>query len=88
MRITWEEALDIVAGEIKRVKRDHGPGAMTVSHGSHHTWGNIGYYLSCALPLPQCRRPHARAPQSRFSWEGWYWGAAHHWGYTLRVGQS
>ena len=22
------------------------------------------------------------------SWEGWYWGAVHHWGYTLRVGQS
>ena len=21
------------------------------------------------------------------SWEGWYWGAVHHWGYTLRVGQ-
>ena len=21
------------------------------------------------------------------SWEGWYWGAAHHWGYTMRVGQ-
>ena len=19
---------------------------MAVSHGSHHTWGNIGYYLS------------------------------------------
>ena len=23
-RISWDEALDIVAGEIKRVKRDHG----------------------------------------------------------------
>ena len=22
------------------------------------------------------------------SWEGWYWGAVHHWGHTLRVGQS
>ena len=22
------------------------------------------------------------------SWEGWYWGAAHHWGGSLRVGQS
>ena len=46
VRISWEEALDLVAGEIKRCKRDHGPGAIATSHGSHHTWGNIGYYLS------------------------------------------
>ena len=31
VRISWEEALDIVAGEIKRVKQEHGPGAMGVS---------------------------------------------------------
>jgi len=46
VRISWQEALDLVAGEIKRLKRAHGPGVMAVSHGSHHTWGNIGYYLS------------------------------------------
>ena len=45
-RISWDEALDLVSSEIKRVKRDHGPGAIASSHGSHHTWGNIGYYLS------------------------------------------
>ena len=59
VRICWEEALDIVAGEIKRVKHDHGPGAMTVSHGSHHTWGHIGYYLSACIasPMPSAIRP-------------------------------
>src|SRR5450756_1077916 len=41
--ISWDEALDIVASEIKRVRHDHGPGAMTVSHGSHHTWGPVSY---------------------------------------------
>ena len=46
VRISWDEAIDLVASEIKRCKRDHGPGAVAISHGSHHTWGNIGYYLS------------------------------------------
>jgi hypothetical protein len=46
VRISWEEAIALVTTEIKRQKREHGPGAITFSHGSHHTWGNIGYYLS------------------------------------------
>ena len=87
VRISWNEALDIVAGEIQRVKRDHGPGAMTVSHGSHHTWGHIGYYLSALYRFSNAVG-HTPVHHNPDSWEGWYWGAAHHWGYTLRVGQS
>ncbi len=86
-RISWEAALEIVASEIKRVKRHHGPGAMAVSHGSHHTWGNIGYYLS-ALHRFRNAVGYTQVHHNPDSWEGWYWGAVHHWGYTLRVGQS
>ena len=66
VRISWDEALDLVAGEIKRCKRDHGPGAIATSHGSHHTWGNIGYYLSALYRFSQRGRHDARASQSRF----------------------
>jgi molybdopterin guanine dinucleotide-containing S/N-oxide reductase-like protein len=86
-RISWDEALDIVGNEIKRAKRKHGPGAMAVSHGSHHTWGNIGYYLS-ALYRFRNAVGHTPVHHNPDSWEGWYWGAVHHWGHSLRVGQS
>ncbi len=87
VRISWAEALDLVANQIKQLKSTYGPGVMAVSHGSHHTWGNIGYYLS-ALYRFRNAVGHTQVHHNPDSWEGWYWGAAHHWGYTLRVGQS
>jgi trimethylamine-N-oxide reductase (cytochrome c) len=84
--ISWDEALDIVAAEIKRAKREHGPGAIANSHGSHHTWGNIGYYLSANFRFINTVGM-TRVHHNPDSWEGWYWGAVHHWGQSLRVGQ-
>ena len=31
---------------------------------------------------------HTEVHHNPDSWEGWYWGATHHWGHSLRVGQS
>ena len=85
VRIGWDEALDIVAGEIKRVKKDHGPGAIMNGSGSHHLWGVLGYWLSARLRFfnhigwtPVVHNPD--------SWEGWYWGAMHHWGQSMHLG--
>jgi trimethylamine-N-oxide reductase (cytochrome c) len=85
-RISWDEALDIVANEIKRQKIEHGPGAIACSHPSHHTWGNIGYYLS-ALRKFENAIGMTEVHHNPDSWEGWYWGATHHWGGSMRVGQ-
>ena len=86
-RISWDEALDIVAREIARVKTDHGPGAVACSHGSHHNWGNIGYYLSAFRRFSNLIG-YTEIHHNPDSWEGWYWGGAHHWGYSLRVGMA
>ncbi|MBW1771922.1 MAG: molybdopterin-dependent oxidoreductase [Deltaproteobacteria bacterium] len=84
-RISWDEALDMVAGEIKRVKRDYGPGAIMNGSGSHHTWGTLGYWLSARLRFFNSIgfTPVVHNPDS---WEGWYWGAMHHWGQSMRLG--
>ncbi|MBN2123593.1 MAG: molybdopterin-dependent oxidoreductase, partial [Deltaproteobacteria bacterium] len=86
-RIGWDEALDIVAEEIKRVKTESGPGAVLTTAGSHHLWGNIGYYLSAHRRFTQSvgGTPVVQNPDS---WEGWYWGAMHHWGHSMRLGCS
>ncbi len=85
-RISWDEALNIVASEIKRVKRDFGPGAIMGTHGSHHTWGNIGYYISAAYRFFNAIGT-TKVVHNPDSWEGWYWGAMHHYGYSMRLGQ-
>jgi trimethylamine-N-oxide reductase (cytochrome c) len=84
-RIGWDEAIEMVANEIKRVKRKHGPGAIMNGSGSHHTWGNLGYWLSARMRFFNTIgwTPIVHNPDS---WEGWYWGAMHHWGHSMRLG--
>ncbi len=83
-RISWDEALDIVVSEIKRAKKK-GPGAVLAAHGSHHQWGNLGHYLAGFnrfWNLIGASKLHNNPD----SWEGWFWGAMHHWGSSLRLG--
>ena len=84
-RISWDEALSITATEIKRMKQQYGKGAIGVSHGSHHQWGNINYWLSSAFRFWNAIG-HTHFEMNPDSWEGWYWGAAHHWGNSMRLG--
>ncbi|MDP7523740.1 MAG: molybdopterin-dependent oxidoreductase [Arenicellales bacterium] len=84
-RISWDEALNIVATEIKRVRREHGKGAILSSHSSHHTWGNVGYYISSNFRFMNTIG-HTKMVINPDSWEGWYWGAMHHYGNSMRNG--
>jgi molybdopterin guanine dinucleotide-containing S/N-oxide reductase-like protein len=84
-RISWDEALDIVAKEINRQKRVHGPGSIAFPMSSHHQWGNVGYYLSSLMRFANLIG-FTRVCMNPDSWEGWYWGAMHHFGNAMRVG--
>ena len=86
-RISWDEALDIVTSEIKRVNREYGPGAIYAARSSHHTWGNVGYYISAYQKFINIIGATTTLLNPD-SWEGWYWGAMHHYGHSMRNGAA
>ena len=83
--ISWDDAFDMVAEEIVRVKREFGPGAIVTQPSSHQMWGNVGYRFSCYQRfLNAVGMTYIEANPD--SWEGWLWGGAHMWGNTHRLG--
>lgn len=83
--ISWDEALDIVCGEITRIKREFGPSAIFYGNSSHQLWGNIGYRFSNFNRFRSVIGGSIME-NNPDSWEGWYWGAMHSWGFTWRLG--
>ena len=84
-RISWEEALDIVSGEIKHVKENYGGAAITGLTSSHHNWGIVGYKMGPFLRFMDMLE-YTPVFDNPDSWEGWHWGATHAWGYFWRLG--
>ena len=85
VRISWDEALDIVVNEINRVKRTYGPAAILSSPSSHHMWGNVGYRHSTYFRFMNMMG-FTYADHNPDSWEGWHWGGMHMWGFSWRLG--
>ena len=84
-RISWDQALDLVAGEIKRIQDLYGPGAVTAMTSSHHNWGVVGYKVG---PFQRFFNMigYTQVLDNPDSWEGWHWGATHAYGFYWRLG--
>lgn len=80
-RISWDEALDIVASEIKRVQETYGPASVLCQGGGHaetkNAAGTHGANTAMFVTLGTGCTVQARNADS---WEGWYWGGKHIWG--------
>ena len=79
-RISWDEATDIIAKELRRQFDLYGPGSVLLQQDGH---GETKIVHPChgamvkLLELLGGSTIQARQPDS---WEGWYWGAKHLWG--------
>lgn len=85
VRISWDEALDLVAGEMIRIRTQYGPEAITSRASSHHNWGNIGYRSSTWARFFNLIG-FTDIFDNPDSWEGWHWGATHAYGFYWRLG--
>jgi trimethylamine-N-oxide reductase (cytochrome c) len=85
VRISWDEALDIVSGEIKRLTDAYGGSSITGITSSHHNWGVVGYKMG---PFSRFMNMLNYTPilDNPDSWEGWHWGATHTYGFYWRLG--
>ena len=81
VRISWDEAAQLIADEITRVKDTYGLPSILIQGDGHGETKVIHAAHGCATRLMNILGDdwtfQARQPDS---WEGWYWGAKHMWG--------
>jgi anaerobic selenocysteine-containing dehydrogenase len=80
VRISWDEAAEIVAGELKRIKNKYGPEAVLSQSDGHGEGKNIHISHGCANKLLALMGGYTLQMRNPDSWEGWAWGAKHAWG--------
>ena len=93
-RIGWDEATDIIVAQLRRIHEKYGSMepvfVQADGHGqsgymqSLHFWGHylfdmIQKHLGWGAWTQQVRNPD--------SWEGYYWGAKHVWGFNGSLGE-
>jgi molybdopterin guanine dinucleotide-containing S/N-oxide reductase-like protein len=80
VRISWDEALDIVSGEIKRIKEKYTTNAILLQSDCHGENKNVHAAHGCGRRLLNLLGGYTIQSRNPDSWEGWVWGAKHVWG--------
>ncbi len=79
-RISWDEALDIIASEMMRVKETYGPTAILNQSDQHGENKCVHGPHGCMRKLLKLFGGYTLQVRDADSWEGWWWGAKHVWG--------
>lgn len=85
VRISWDEALDILTDEIKRTRESYGPSAIMTVFSAHPEWGSLHYWWSDYFRFWDMLG-HTIRDTTPFSWEGWVSGAAFMYGHIGQMG--
>jgi trimethylamine-N-oxide reductase (cytochrome c) len=80
IRISWDEALDIVAKELIRIKEHYGPESILAQADGHGETKVVHGTHGCQTRLLSLLGGYTLQSRQPDSWEGWYWGAKHIWG--------
>ena len=86
VRISWDEATEIVANEIKRIHEKYGPYAILCQADGHGETKTVHGPHGCSVRLLELLGGYTLQTRNPDSWEGWYWGAKHVWGMEPWVG--
>jgi anaerobic selenocysteine-containing dehydrogenase len=80
VRISWDEALDLITKEMKRVIKEYGPYAILAQMDGHGEMKTVHCSHACGTRLLDLLGGYTLQTRNPDSWEGWYWGAKHVWG--------
>ncbi|MCE5254838.1 MAG: molybdopterin-dependent oxidoreductase [Actinomycetia bacterium] len=80
VRISWDEALDLIVAELRRVIDKYGPYAVFAQGDGHGETKTIHGPHGCQMRLLELLGGYTLQVRNADSWEGWYWGTKHVWG--------
>lgn len=80
VRISWDEATDIIASELNRIKEKYGLYAVLCQGDGHGETKTVHATHGCQMRLMSILGGFTFQARNPDSWEGWYWGAKHVWG--------
>lgn len=80
VRISWDEAIDIIVSEINRIRKKYGPYAILSQSDGHGETKIINTTHGSARRLLASMGGYTLQVRNPDSWEGWSWGAKHAWG--------
>jgi trimethylamine-N-oxide reductase (cytochrome c) len=82
--ISWDEATNIIASEIKRVRQEYGPYAILTQGDGHGECKLVqGPHGQPGLLMRALGGGWTQQIRNADSWEGWYYGGMHMWGTGL-----
>jgi molybdopterin guanine dinucleotide-containing S/N-oxide reductase-like protein len=80
VRISWDEATDIIASELKRIIKAYGPLAVLCQGDGHGECKTINTPHGHQARLMEMLGGFTQQVRNPDSWEGFYWGSKHVWG--------